>query len=283
MRWVLYFMCSSLLLLIVPCVLYGQITVPDEIAPHEPIIAGCNCILPQGGIAEFIWRTDQLSKSAPVENGTKLHVWAGPGSHYIETIVIAYREMMVFVPDPQFPNDPAKAKPEKIRVYINMQRFDKTYKVTGTPTPPPPGPDPPPPPPPPPGPTPAGFAGEVAKMLSALKAASPSAYSKAKALRVGGTFASVAAQAVATQDKYDIIAFVSATKANNESIIPIAERAVWSTHVLAPIAKYQDNLAKMRGIDIFNDEAGLAKIWVETAEAMTEAANSVGANLKVEE
>lgn len=147
---------SWLLVLLISLPAYAQITVPDTVPPYEPIIAGCNCIIPKGATVLFMWRTDAQSKSVVVGvNGEQLHVWAPPGPHYIEAIVIVqtFVDQKIIEPDPDHPDDRTKDKVKTIKVQksLDVQRYEKGYSVTGTP-PTPPGPTPPGPTPP--GPTP---------------------------------------------------------------------------------------------------------------------------------
>lgn len=266
--------CLMLLgvLCFVPERLVAQITVPNEIAPYMPIVAGCNCIVPENGEATFQWRTS--AHGIPVENGTMLHIWAAPGEHTIEVavLILTYQEVLVYIPNPEFPNDISKGRIEKRKFVSNVdtQQYSKRFKVTGTPTPP--EPTPPPDPPTPPNPPPTGFAAEVRKWLTNLKAAVPAAYSNPRAIDIGNNYGSVAAQALAVEQMYDITAFTNRTRELNQVTIPDpAHRTAWGTHVLVPLAKYQADLANSRGVDVYKDEAGIAKIWIETGEAFRNA------------
>jgi len=330
------------LLCLLPGVASAQIIMPDVIEPYKKIKAGCDCIIPEGGSLQILWKADAATQIEAVRDGLECFAWAPPGPHWLDAVVITYTNQKVFVPDPQFPEDLSKAKVQIIKIIdpLNgVQRFDRAFlvkergpgpstptatmsvtpsaigvgqsatlswattnatsatlnteavaltgtkvvspvagthtyslvasngvegvtasanlTVTSTPPPPPPPSDP--------------FAAKAQEWLKAVPA---SAYTKAKALGIADNYAAVAAQAVATQDLYDVLAFSTQTKTKNSETVGGATELVnnWTPALFRPLAIYQDALAKERKIDIYRDEAGLAQIWRETAEALRKAA-----------
>jgi hypothetical protein len=256
--------------------LLGQLTVPDVVAPYEPIVIGCNCIVPENGEASFIWSVDSKSKfrGVPEEAPVRIHVWAPPGAHSAEAVVIVktFQEFTILIADPA---DSSKTITKKVKLPVNfdIQRYSKSY-VVGTPGPgPAPGPDPPPDPSPGPGPGPPPpadpFAAEVRKWL---KAVPPSSYSIVGAMAIADNYQAVASEAVATQANFDILAFSAKTKEKNHATLSVTGVQPWVEPFFRPLAQYQSKLAEQRGIDIYKDEAGLARIWSETAKAIKEGA-----------
>lgn len=256
----LFFLMSSSLL--------AQLNIPDRVSPFRPIVAGCSCIVPPNGAIDIMWRYDSTVFALPVNGDKELHIWTIPGNHWIEltALIKTYRDLKVFVPDPNFPTDPTKAKLETIKVLekFDIQRYQKDFVAEGIP-PPGPGPDPPPPgpDPPPPGPGPGGFAGQVQGWLKGL---APGMYSKEKALKVGSNYASVSAQAVATSG-WNLEAFVAATKIANQKVFTTpAETAEWGTKVFNPLAVKQQMLFTERNLNT-SDVQGIAQLWRDTADA----------------
>jgi hypothetical protein len=132
------------------------VNVQSKYQPFEPIIIGCICDAPPNTDLKLFWKMDNWSKYIAADKG--LHVWSNEGEHWVELTIVtqSYREILVFVPDPAAPNDPSKAKPEKIRISTdtNIERFTKYFTVGQLPTPPPPVPVPVPTPTPTPDPIP---------------------------------------------------------------------------------------------------------------------------------
>jgi hypothetical protein len=257
----------ALLLCLLPGVAMAQLTVPDVVAPYEPIVIGCNCIIPEGGEADFHWTVDSKSKyvGVPADKPTKLHVWAPPGPHSVEALVIVktFQSFTILVN-----KDTGETREVRLPVNFDIQRYSKSYTVGDKPLPPdnPDNPDNPDPPPPPPITDP--FAKEVQNWLAAVP---NEIYAHSLALAIADNYQAVASEAVATQTMYDILAFVAKTKEKNQQTLG-ANIARWVPPFFQPLAVYQDKLAKERGIDIYRDEAGLAKLWRETADAIRKAA-----------
>lgn len=254
----------AVLLVLLCSTAFGQITVPDEVQPFEPIIAGCNCIIPKDGQVTFLWRVDNKSRSVPVNDSKVLHIWAGPGEHWIDVVAIVqtFREVTILEPDPTDPADLTKAKPVKIRIptsFPDIQRYDKTYRVLGAVPTPGPGPGPGP------GPMPTGFAAEVRKWLQAVPAAS---YKREKILMVADNYDAVVAKESGVPGTYpDLNAFTTALKALNTRDLTITEIAAYTEPFFRPLAQYQSKLFSDRGLTV-RDIPGLKKLYQDTAEAI---------------
>src|SRR5690606_10932654 len=136
----------------------AQITLPDESPPHTPIIAGCNCVIPEGAEIRIVWRGDDDCSVIPV--GNQAHLWAPPGNHELSMTLV----WMQF--------DEVEVNGKKLRVLLawDMQAYSRQFTVTGPgpepqPTPPnPPGPNPPTPP------TPGDFAAQVRAAIALVPA-----------------------------------------------------------------------------------------------------------------
>lgn len=264
----------------------GQITIPDRIEPYQPIVGGCNCIIPANGSAQFIWRTDDKSKSIASEpDGKKLFIWAPPGSHFCEVTVLTtiFKKVLTLVVDPADPNNKDKWKVVEQEVVdkFDWQRYEKSFIVGEspgpgpgpTPTPPGPGPGPGPTPPPPTD----EFAAKAFAWIGAIPAAS---YSKEKAMKVASNYSAVAAQAVATSG-WNLDAFVNQTKAKNRETLTPEETTAWSTPFFVPLAQYQAQLFSDRKLTV-SDVQGIAKLWNDTAEAIRKAAEAKGGGTSAE-
>lgn len=265
---------AAILLIAAALNAYGQggLTIQPEYDPHAPIVAGCDCIIPQNAQSQFSWRYDAGTKALEGADARKLYVWAPPGEHWVECTVMiqTYREITVWVPDEANPNDISKAKVQKVKIAegFTVNHYDATFKVRGTPLPPgpvPPGPVPPGPIPPP-GPTPTGLAAQVQTWLKAVPAAQ---YSKAKALAIADNYLSIGSQGgdPARNSGWDLQAFTTRTKELNQQTLSTAEIAAWSPAFFKPLAEAQAKLFAERGLTT-TDKAGLSKIWTETGEAI---------------
>lgn len=253
--------------------LNAQILLPDKFEPFAPIIVSCAAIVPDKAEVQIIWRTDDASNTYVSDCEKKLFVWAPPGDHWIEALVVirVYKEVQVIKQDTFNPSDSSKWQFETIKVIdsVHVQRYDKKFSVSGVvpPSPIPPTPTPPTPTPVPPEPV-EPFAAKVREWLKAVPSAN---YSKEKALAIADNYAAVAAQAVATQDRWNLEAFVNATKERNRNSLSTEDILAWGPTFFNPLAKYQSDLFNSQGLNV-NDKAGIAKIWVQTADAIRAAA-----------
>lgn len=265
------------LLLLMPSIALGQITIPDKVAPYDPIVAGCNCIVPQGGKPTFMWSWDKASKVIQSDDTFKLYIWAPPGAHSVDAVVLVqiFKDVQIVVPDPNNPSDTSKWTLKTIQVIdsVDFQHYSKEYIVGDSPTPVPVPPGPTPPGPTPPGPTPPGptptddFSKQAQAWLKAVPAAS---YKKETATAIADNFQATASQAVATSG-WNLNAFVTDTKNRNRATLTPAELAAWGTPFFQPLAQYQAKLFNDRKLTE-TDVAGIAKIWKETSDAIRAAA-----------
>src|SRR5262245_66087105 len=102
----------------VALMLLGQITMPDKIEAYKPIVAGCNCIVPQNGEAMFVWSWDKNSNAMPDSKGSPLNIWAPPRQHSVSLLAIAkvYKEVEDVKPDPADTSNPANGTLESLHV-----------------------------------------------------------------------------------------------------------------------------------------------------------------------
>lgn len=238
-----------------------------EYQPYEPIVVGCECVVPDGAEVRYMWR---ISPAAHLEQGATesvAHIWAPPGAHWVDTTVVAqvYRTITVLIPDPDNPKDIEKAKLQQVKILesFDVQRYERRFRVAGGPQP-----DPDNPQPDPDNPDPLdGFAGQCRKWMQAVPG-----YSKDSALKIADNYATVASQGSdpARSQGWDLSAFVAATKDRNHQTLGTEAIANW-TEFFRALATYQANLAKERGIGT-KDRAKLAELWDETAKAVRAAA-----------
>lgn len=167
----------------------AQISVKQSYEPFEPIIVGCNCVVPDGAEAQFHWTVDEDCQAIETTSN-QLYVWAPPGKHLVSLLVIKqfYEEINVFVPNPDHPEDPTKAILKKVKISngFETEKYERTYSV-GEPDPgpdPEPDPDPDPDPEPEPEPTPTG---EWAKIVA-------KAPDKSKIAEIAGNYSSIGSQ-----------------------------------------------------------------------------------------
>jgi len=124
----------------------GQIAVPEVNQPHAPIVA--TCTVPSAGeqgSVQILWESDDQSQWIPIEDGRTLHVWAGPGSHFLKASVFAVDwEARTFsvtqhraafrvggddpppTPDPTPEPDPPTPKPSQVTAVIIHESVDDT-------------------------------------------------------------------------------------------------------------------------------------------------------------
>lgn len=269
----------AVLLCLIPSLVSAQIVMPDTIEPYKKIVAGCDCIVPKDGLVQIRWRVNAPAESAVkpatgTERVDKLHIWAPPGTHYVQAIVIvtSMQEIRAEVTDSE-----GNKSIQTIKVPSGFEFFDydKTFTV-GKPGPGPgPGPDPPPPGPDPPGPGPTPpadkFAAEVYKLIQEVKKTIN--YMPDKFNQLAGAYDSVAAQAVATQANYDATAFTSLTKDKYNKIFTIDEVQKLGPVFTTPLSKVQASIFNERGGNP-SDEAALAVLWRDTATAIRAATSA---------
>lgn len=190
----------------------GQITIPDEVEPHTPLVAGCDCTTPEGSEIRIRWTLSDGAEMIPVDN--TVHVWAPPGSHKITASVVWMQFEEVEVPMGKGVN------PKKIRNLVawDLQTFSKIFTVKGgSPGPGPgPGPDPDPDPDPP-----NGF---EAKILTALESIGnpPSRKTLAK------IYSEVAEKANTRRDVYKPATMVDEAKTRVASELSPSDLRTWT-------------------------------------------------------
>jgi hypothetical protein len=255
-----------------PSVATAQIVMPDNIDPYRKIVAGCDCIVPKDGLVQIRWRVDPQSESAikPAvgeERVDKLHIWAPPGNHWVQALVIVttMQEIRAEVTDTQ-----GNKSIQTIKVPSGFQFFDYDKNFTvGKPGPgPAPGPDPPPGPDPDPGPGPTPtdpFALEIYKMFIRVNEAN--LFSKPKFEKLADAFEAVASEAVATPAVFNATAFTNRTKDEYKKIFTLDEITKLGPIFSQPLAQYQLKVFQERGGSA-NDEKALALLWQDTATAM---------------
>lgn len=254
----------------------AQLTVPSKVKPHEPIISGCECIVPKDGEAQFIWRVDDKSKFVVAKDGKKIYVWAAPGKHWIEATVIiqTYTEITVFVPDPAAPTDPTKAKLKKIKISTGhtIQRYTKQYVVEGK------APDIKPDVPPDDDdddPQPDNLSAFAKLARKWMKDVPGPNYSRDFAMQISRNYATVAAQGSdpARSRGWTVATFTQKTKELNNKLDRVRLTA-WATTFFRPLSKHQAALFQQRGLKT-SDTKAIAKLWEETATAIKKAAESI--------
>lgn len=266
---------SILAVLILSTVARGQLTVPDVVAPYQPIIVGCNCIIPANGQATFSWQTDDAAKSVMSDDTYKLYVWAPPGPHMVRVLVVVkvFADVQVLVVDPNDPQDKDKWRVETIKVIrsIDFQNYEKRFTV-GTKPVPPPGPDPEPDPDPTPGPVPTEpFAKEA---YAWMKAIPPANYSKEKAIKIAENYKSIGAAMAATNDYPNLKAAMDAVKIKNREALAVEDIQAWGDKFFNPLSVYQAKLFNERNLST-TDKNGIAKIFNETGTAIKVASDAI--------
>lgn len=111
----------------------GQITVPDKVAPHEPIVAQLTADLPAGAQIQGGW-SSTTAKYLPTGDPKSVHIWAAPGQHQI-----AFRGAWVQTRS-------IEINGEQVQVLVGFGFVDHTASFTvgedddiNPPPPPPPG------------------------------------------------------------------------------------------------------------------------------------------------
>jgi hypothetical protein len=249
---------------------FAQLNIPDRVDPYDPIVAGCQCILPENGEAQFRWKLDEHCKGITSADGKQMYIWSPPGTHEISCFVTTelYQYIDVWVPDPNAPDDVTKAKRQKIKILLSFdtQEYSKTFTVG--PAPPPTPPTPPTPPVPP---SPDGDFAQAA--LSWMKAIPSSSFNKDKMGKVADSYTAVAAQAAATTG-WTLQAFNSATKDKVAQVLTSTDIAAWRDPFFLPLADKQASIFNDRKLST-TDVPGIVKLWNETATAIKSALASM--------
>lgn len=257
-------------------VAHAQILIPDTVRPHTPIVGKCDCAVPKNAEVTLTWRADAKSNLIEVVDDKGLanvHVWAPPGQHWLEVTVLTqfYRDIVVWVPDPDNPNDITKAKLDKIRVTdkYDIQRHEKQYRVLGQTPGPDPDPDPDPEPDPDPDPL-GGFAGKVQGW------AKDAGVTKVDLDLIGDNYLSIGSQGgdPARSMGWDLQAFTTNTKNMHLGTIGVDKLSGYKGKFFDQLAVYQSDLFKQRGLKV-TDREQIAKLWTETGNAIKNAADAM--------
>ena len=169
----------------------------------------------------------------------------------------------------------AGGRPEKVLVTLIVLKdggIKSQQKVIDLAVVPAPAPGPLPPGPVPPGPTPPGPSSPLAaKVRTWLKAIPSSAYAKEDALKVAGVFESVGSQGSdpARNAGWTVTTFNIKIRDGIRDILPLEKHALWSAPFFRPLAEWQAEEMKTRGINN-TDPARLAELWLEAGEAIRE-------------
>lgn len=255
----------------------AQLVVSPELsAPHTPIFVALAAPVEPNTTVKTIWTSD-LPQSSYVDLGdNRLAVWAPPGEHFFEVLVVAqsFEEIDVFKPNPDDPKNLDKGTWEKRRVSkdFSINKYREKFTVTGVVPNPTPGPDPTPGPgpTPTPGPTPGGLAGEVQAVLKSMPTG---VYDKAKALDIADNYITVGSQGSdpARSGGWTLATFGSETKRLNADTLGSEGVAAWGTPFFLPAAKMIAKLSTDRGIGD-RDIQKMAALWTEFGEALKAAA-----------
>lgn len=119
---------------------FAQIEVAEVFEPGQKIEARFTAEPPAGATAVYAWSHDRIDAKDVeiVDGGRRILIWAPPDLERYQLRGEASYTIDTFVADPEFPDDPTKAKPTKL-TWPPYVGFD-SFLVTGAPEP---GPTPP--------------------------------------------------------------------------------------------------------------------------------------------
>ena len=102
---------------------------PKEAEPFQPIVAGCQCVIPKDADTEIklSWVLDEHCKGIQSADGREMYLWSPPGEHEISVLVESklFETTIVLVHDPKYPGDITKIIEKKLRILVDMSR--ETY------------------------------------------------------------------------------------------------------------------------------------------------------------
>lgn len=151
-KWMGYLLLG--LLIGMPLTQAQEIDIPMESEPYKLITAELSFDEPEEGVEierKIAWkRSSEAVDWDELNDGEMLHLVAPPGKHWIEALIVTqmFKTETVFIPDPDNPKDPAKAKTKKVKSLLGFEIAQPRQEFTvkgSVPTPPPgpsPGPDP---------------------------------------------------------------------------------------------------------------------------------------------
>lgn len=113
----------------------ARIVVPETTAPFRPIVA--RIAVPNDPYSQVVtaWSADPDTSFRPVrvDAADELDVWATPGAHWLECIVVInrYEDQTVLVPDEQEPANVAKYKSKTLRVLLgtDVKKYRQPFTV----------------------------------------------------------------------------------------------------------------------------------------------------------
>ena len=140
-RWLSVFGCLFLGLFLASEV-GAQITIPDEVELGEPIVAGCECVVPEGSETRVSWSLQNLGKGKAQfvpDTGTDftVYVWAEPGKYKLtnSVVYVQYQEIEV-------PTADGGTQTIKSLIDFGLQNYEREFTVVGKIPSPDPEPDP---------------------------------------------------------------------------------------------------------------------------------------------
>lgn len=242
---------------------FGQITINESYEPHEPIVAGCSCVIPENCDVQLHWTVDE--GSAAIEAGKQVFIWAPPGKHFVNLLIVKqyYEFIDVFVPNPDNPTDPTKAILKKVKVSkgFETEKFERGYVVSGEPDP-----DPNPDPDPDPSPTPSDWS-KIADL----------APDKSKLQMVAGNYSSIGSQMSdpARNGNYpNYSACSDAVQAKHRDVLG-ASFGQWGSF-FSELAKWQVEQIRKRNINVSSSVSGsdkleIGKLFTDIGEGLSNA------------
>jgi len=122
----------------------AQITIPDTVERDRPMVAGCDCIIPEGSEVSFSWGLEKSSPDSVAEfiqvSDSTIHIWAGPGTFKLTTDIVwvQFEEFEITLDD---------GTKKKIRSLLDWghSKYQRSFTVKGSIAPDPdpePGPEP---------------------------------------------------------------------------------------------------------------------------------------------
>jgi len=109
----------------------AQITIPDEVPVGKPIVAGCECVVPEGAQTRVSWSLESRGDGVGefiADSGSEftIYVWAQPGSYRLTNSVVWVHAEEIEVVG-------VDGEPQKIRNLLDWgtANYEKTFTVTG--------------------------------------------------------------------------------------------------------------------------------------------------------
>lgn len=180
----------SMLFLLFPTILYGQVNIPSKVDNYQPIIASS-----QSDADVYIWSVPEPALYVTVDNGKAIHVWAPVGKYNVKltTIKVAWEDKK-----------------------ISYDNHVATFEVVGsTPVPPTPNPTP--------DPTPTAFKQKVEAALSKV-----SDTGKTYKKNIANNYTAIATEVSLNPKAWDVATMVNEAKTRNATVLPSSVMSGWS-------------------------------------------------------